>query len=247
MVWRWLPYAAPLLLVQLAVGCSPGDSDESGKGNSSAGAAGPASAPAGDEPAALAEDQLLVVAFGDSLFAGYGLDRGQGLVPALERVLAAGGLNARVVNAAVSGDTTAAGLQRLDFGLDGLPRKPDLVIVGLGGNDMLRGLDPAETRTNLAAILARLDEREVPVILAGMLASPNMGGEYASAFNPIFPGLAREFDVPLYPFTLEGVIGRQELLLPDGIHPNEQGAEAIASAMAPMVARELRKASTGTP
>ena len=188
---------------------------------------------------AATEDRRLIVAFGDSLFAGYKLDQGAGFVPELERALAAQGIKAQVVNAAVSGDTSAAGLQRLDFALDGLARKPDLVIVGLGGNDMLRGLEPEATRANLEGILARLKERGIPAMLTGMLASPNMGADYAAAFNPIYPSLAKKFDVPLYPFTLEGVIGRRDLLLPDGIHPNEKGVEKIVSTMTPMVASKL--------
>ena len=240
MINRTLLYAALMLLVQLAVGCSPAEPDENGK------AVVPA---AGQEGAAIQEpqpglaqagDRLRVVAFGDSLFAGYGLDQGDGLVPGLQHMLAEQGIDAQVVNAAVSGDTTAAGLQRLDFALDGLPRKPDLVIVGLGGNDMLRGIDPAETRSNLEAILTRLKQREIPAMLSGMLASRNMGSDYAAAFDPIFPELAQQFGVKLYPFTLEGVIGQPQLLLRDGIHPNEDGVDVIAARIAPIVADELR-------
>jgi acyl-CoA thioesterase-1 len=233
---RWLLYGAPLLLVQLAVGCSPAET-----GRESAQAAAQAADGVTDvQQQAIDDSRPLVVAFGDSLFAGYNLDQGEGLVPELQRALAAKGIEAQVFNGAVSGDTSAAGLQRLDFVLDGLPRKPDLVIVGLGGNDMLRGLDPAETRKNLEAILTRLKEHEIPILLSGMLASRNMGPEYASEFDPIFPELAREFGATLYPFTLDGVIGNQQLLLPDGIHPNEEGVELIAGRMAPIVAAELR-------
>src|SRR3546814_4600086 len=110
----------------------------------------------------------------------------------------------------VSGDTSAAGLQRLAFTLDGLDRKPDLVIVGLGANDMLRGLSPRATRANLEAILTELKKRDIPTMLTGMVAAPNMGTDYAAAFNPIYPELAEEFGVPLYPFFLEGVIRSEE-------------------------------------
>lgn len=184
-------------------------------------------------------DERLVVAFGDSLFAGYGLEQDEGLVPALERALRADGVNARVVSAAVSGDTSAAGLQRLAFALDGLPRKPDLVVVGLGGNDMLRGLPPEQTRANLVAILDVLKERGIPAMLSGMRGSPNMGAEYIAAFDPIYTDLAAEYEVPLYPFTLDGVIGKRDLMLPDGIHPNPEGVAVMARGIAPVVAKAL--------
>lgn len=182
-----------------------------------------------------------MVAFGDSLFAGYGLEQDEGLVPALERALKGGGVNARVVSAAVSGDTSAAGRQRLAFALDGLPRKPDLVLVGLGGNDMLRGLPPEQTRENLVAILDTLNAREIPAMLAGMRAPPNMGADYIAAFDRIYPDLAAEYDVPLYPFTLDGVIGNRALMLPDGIHPNPQGMDVIVRGIAPMAEKALAR------
>jgi acyl-CoA thioesterase-1 len=187
-----------------------------------------------------AEDTRLVVAFGDSLFAGYGLAQDEGFAPALQRALEAQGLKAQVVNAGVSGETTAGGRERLAFTLDGLPRQPDLVIVGLGGNDMLRGLDPAQTRANLDAILTELKARGIATMLTGMLVSPNMGPDYAAAFNPIYPDLAKKFDLPLYPFFLRGVVGRRDLQLPDGIHPNAQGIQAVVQRIAPMVGREIK-------
>jgi acyl-CoA thioesterase-1 len=187
-----------------------------------------------------AEDTRLVVAFGDSLFAGYGLAQDEGFAPALQRALEAQGLKAQVVNAGVSGETTAGGRERLAFTLDGLPRQPDLVIVGLGGNDMLRGLDPAQTRANLDAILAELKARGIATMLTGMLVSPNMGPDYAAAFNPIYPDLAKKFGLPLYPFFLQGVVGRRDLQLPDGIHPNAQGIKAVVQRIAPLVGRELK-------
>lgn len=208
---------AALPLAAFAAACSPAAPDAETPPNA-------VTAPRADDaaiaaPQALAPDARLVVAFGDSLFAGYGLDRGEGFAPALERRLAAGGLKASVFNAAVSGDTTQGARQRLAFTLDGLPRKPDLVIVGLGGNDMLRGLGPEQTRANLEAILTELRTRGIPAMLTGMLAAPNLGTEYAAAFNPIYPELAARFDVPLYPFFLDGVLGQRGLMLPDGIHP----------------------------
>jgi acyl-CoA thioesterase-1 len=187
-----------------------------------------------------AKDARLVVAFGDSLFAGYGLSQDEGFAPTLQRALEGQGLKAQVVNAGVSGETTAGGRERLAFTLDGLPRKPDLVIVGLGGNDMLRGLDPAQTRANLDAILTELKARGIATMLTGMLVSPNMGPDYAAAFNPIYPDLAKKFGLPLYPFFLQGVVGRRDLQLPDGIHPNAQGIKAVVQRIAPMVGRELK-------
>jgi acyl-CoA thioesterase-1 len=183
----------------------------------------------------------VVVAFGDSLFAGYGLEPSQGFAPALERALATRGVQARVVNAGVSGDTTAAGLARLGFTLDGLPRKPDLVIVGLGANDMLRGLSPAQTRANLEAILAELKRRGIPAALTTMMAAPNLGEDYARAFNPIYADLARSTGARLYPFFLDGVAGQPEKLLPDGMHPNARGIEEIATRLSPDVAGDLPK------
>jgi acyl-CoA thioesterase-1 len=228
-----------LLLAALAAACSPAAPD--GETPPNAANAAVADDAAGAAPQALAPDARLVVALGDSLFAGYGLERGQGFAPALERRLAAGGVKASVFNAAVSGDTTQGARQRLTFTLDGLPRKPDLVIVGVGGNDMLRGLGPEQTRANLEAILTELRTRDIPAMLTGMLAAPNLGAEYAAAFNPIYPQLAARFDVPLYPFFLEGVIGQRGLMLPDGIHPNNEGVDAIAARVAPLVSRALPK------
>ena len=196
-------------------------------------AVAPAAVPA---PAA---DTKLVVAFGDSLYAGYNLEPDQGFAPALERALTAKGIKATVFNAGVSGDTSAAGLQRLAFTLDGLPRKPDLVIVGLGGNDMLRGLSPEATRSNLDAILAELKTRGIRTVLTGMIAAPNLGPDYAAAFNPIYPELARKYGATLYPFFLDGVVGTRTLLLPDGIHPNDRGIQIIVERVAPLIAAPL--------
>ena len=181
----------------------------------------------------------MIVAFGDSLFAGYGLAQNEGLAPALDRALAGAGVSAEVVNAGVSGDTSAAGLQRLAFTLDGQTRKPDLVIVGLGGNDMLRGISPEQTRQNLDSILAELKRRDIPAMLSGMVAAPNMGPDYAGEFNAIYRDLADEYGVPLYPFTLEGVVGNKDLMLGDDIHPNARGVGVIADRLAPKIARIL--------
>ncbi|MEZ5654862.1 MAG: arylesterase [Sphingobium sp.] len=194
---------------------------------------------AAEPRAAAVENAPLVVAFGDSLFAGYRLSRGEGFAPTLERKLAELGQPARIFDASVSGDTSAAGLQRLTYVLDGLPEKPDLVIVGLGSNDMLRGLKPDDTRKNLTAILDELDRRDIDVVLAGAVSAPNMGRDYADAFNPIYPDLAERYGFPLYPFILDGVIGNEKLLLPDGMHPNAKGVERMVSGIGPVVAKAL--------
>ncbi|MEO0032989.1 MAG: hypothetical protein RIS94_2747 [Pseudomonadota bacterium] len=184
----------------------------------------------------------VILAFGDSLYAGYRLNPGEGYPPRLEAALNAAGTPARVVNAGVSGDTTAAARQRLAFTLDGQPQKPALVLVGLGGNDMLRGISPAETRENLDAILAELQKRGIPAMLTGMLAAPNLGADYAKQFNPIWPQLAKKYHVPLVPFFLQPVIGKDALLLDDHIHPNAAGVDRIVAATEGPVAQALRDA-----
>lgn len=231
-------YGALALLVQLASACSPSAPQHREAQNETNRVAASATAAPSTAPAA---DQKLIVAFGDSLFAGYGLAQGQGFAPALERALVAQGIKARVVNAGVSGDTSGAARERLAFTLDGLSRKPDLMIVGLGGNDLLRGLDPGSTRANLDAILKELKRRDIPVMLTGMVAAPNMGPDYAKAFNPIYPELARRYDAPLYPFILDGVIGHRDLLLPDGMHPNPAGVGVMIGHVAPIVAAQIRR------
>jgi len=225
-------FAALLPMVLLAGGCSDSGSPANMATQSqNDSAAASVSAPAADEK--------LVVAFGDSLYAGYQLEQNQGFAPVLEQALKAKGIAARVQNAGVSGDTTAAGLQRLAFTLDGQPRKPDLVIVGLGGNDMLRGLSPDETRANLDAILTELDKRGIETVMTGMLASPNMGPDYARDFNAVFPALAKKHKALLYPFFLDGVVGHRELILADGIHPNDKGVKIIVGHVAPVIAKAL--------
>lgn len=222
-----------MLLLQPLVACSSDPAPQNSMTNVANGVT-PTPAPA---PSA---DTKLVVAFGDSLFAGYNLELTEGFASTLERVLNAKGIKAQVVNAGVSGDTTAAGRERLAFTLDGLARKPDLMVVSLGGNDMLRGLSPAETRSNLDAILAELKTRDIPVVLTGMLAAPNLGPDYAAAFNPIYPNLAKEYGALLYPFLLDGVLGHRALQLPDGIHPNPKGVDVMVAGVAPLVERALK-------
>ena len=178
-------------------------------------------------------EEKTVLAFGDSLFSGYGLSQEDGFVPQLA-VAVEGAL---VINAGVPGDSTAGGLARLDWSLfDG----PDLVLLELGANDALRGLDPAQTKANLAAMLEILNERKIPTILIGMRASPSMGQEYARAFDAIYPALAKQFEVPLYPFLLEGVAANSQLNQADGIHPNAAGVRKIVEQLAPLVIKTLK-------
>ena len=194
------------------------------------------------QPAEVARPQgeeRVILAFGDSLYAGYGLDKGQGLPAQLQDRLRAAGINATVVDAGVSGDTTAAGLQRLAFTLDGMKRAPDLVILGLGGNDALRQLSADETRANMSAMMDELKRRGIPVLLTGMRAPPNLGPDYAKAFEPIWPELAARYGAGLYPFILEGVITDPSLMQGDGIHPTAAGVEKMADAIAPLAARAL--------
>ena len=173
-----------------------------------------------------------IVALGDSLSAGYLLAAKDAFPAVLERALRAKGRKVEVNNAGVSGDTASGGLERLDWAVgDGA----DLVIVELGANDMLRGTDPAITKAALAKIITGLQARKAKVLLAGMVAAPGMGRDYETRFNAIYPQLAQEFSVPLYPFFLEGVAGDRTLLLSDGMHPNPQGVETIVRNILPAV------------
>lgn len=181
---------------------------------------------------AAAQDPIKIVAFGDSLTAGYQLAPGDGFADVLQARLADEGYDIEVVDAGVSGDTTSGGLARLDWSV---PDDADAVILELGGNDALRGIDPATTKANLDQMLTRLSERDLPVLLAGMLAPPNMGPEYEAAFNPIFAELAREHDAIYYPFFLEGVAGNPQYGLGDGIHPNADGVTVIVDTILPKV------------
>jgi acyl-CoA thioesterase-1 len=187
---------------------------------------------------ALARDRLLW-AFGDSLSAGYGLPPGQGFAPQLQAALRRSGVMAVVRNGGVSGDTAAQGRARLKWGLRGLRATPDLVIVELGANDMLRGLPPAQVESNLATIIAELQRRRIPVLLAGMRAAPNLGPDYRRRFEGIYPRLARRFNVPLYPFFVDGVAGDRRLIQADGLHPNAAGVTIIVRRILPVVRRAL--------
>ncbi len=188
-------------------------------------------------PALAQGKRVRIAAFGDSLSAGYGLPQRAAFYTVLQRELKAKGLDVVVENAAVSGDTASAGQARLDWSIqDGT----DLVIVELGANDALRGIDPAVTERALDDIVTRLKARGMAVVLAGMLAPPNNGADYARAFNGIYPRLAQKHGVPLYPFFLDGVAGVQRLNLPDGIHPTAEGVEEIVRRILPTVEAAVR-------
>ncbi|MEM6490427.1 MAG: arylesterase [Pseudomonadota bacterium] len=178
-----------------------------------------------------------VLAFGDSLVAGYGLGPTEAFVPRFEEQLRALGVDANVIDAGVSGDTTAGGAARIDWAL---ADEPDVALVELGGNDGLRGIDPRSTYANLDAILAALAEANVPTLFAGMLAPPNLGVDYETEFNAVFPALAEKHDVVFYPFFLDGVAGDPEFNQPDMIHPNADGVDVIVDRLAPLMAELIQ-------
>jgi acyl-CoA thioesterase-1 len=180
---------------------------------------------------------------GDSITAGYGLPRGQGLPARLEAALRERGREVRVIDAGVSGDTTAGGRARLDWAL---ADRPDAVIVALGGNDGLRGIEPRASAANLTAILDALKQRNLPVMLAGMLAPPNLGAEYGREFAGTFTALAQQRpEVVFYPFLLDGVAAQPAMNQPDRIHPNEAGVAELVRRMLPAVESLLARVPTG--
>ncbi len=187
--------------------------------------------------AAAAADPVRIVAFGDSLMAGYGLGPGDAFPEKLEAALRAKGHDVVIANAGVSGDTSSGGLARLDWSV---PDDTDLVILELGANDMLRGIGPQITEQNLEAMVERLGGRDVAVLLAGMVAAPNLGVDYAAAFNPIYERLAAKHGLVLYPFFLDGVAQDAALKLADGMHPNAAGVERMVEAMLPTVEKALQ-------
>lgn len=182
------------------------------------------------EPAPVSGPERRVLAFGDSLFAGYGVDKADAYPAQLEAALRAGGINVAVTNAGVSGDTSAAGRQRLAFTLDAQDVPPGLVILELGGNDLLRGISPDETRANFEAMLVELRNREIPVLLMGMRSPPNYGPEFQREFNGLYPALAAEYGVPLVPFWLETIYRDASLFQNDRIHPTEDGIGRLVEA-----------------
>ncbi|MEM8552353.1 MAG: arylesterase [Pseudomonadota bacterium] len=179
-------------------------------------------------------DTITIVALGDSLTAGFQLPPGAGFPAQLQGALNREGEDVMIIDAGVSGDTTSGGLSRLDWSVG---PDTDAVIVALGGNDALRGLDPATTRANLSEILDRLDARGIPVLLAGMLAPVNLGEDYGNAFAAVFQDLAKR-DIVFYPFFLEGVAANPDLNMSDGIHPTEEGVAVMVENILPKV-REL--------
>jgi acyl-CoA thioesterase-1 len=187
--------------------------------------------------ASIAAEPLRILALGDSLTAGYGLATEDGFPSQLQRKLNAMGYSARVLNGGVSGDTSAGGLARLDWALsDG----PSHAIIELGANDGLRGLDPAAMRANLDAIIRRLKGAGIAILFTGMRAPPNLGRSYETAFNKVFPELAKKHKLDFYPFFLAGVVARPTLNLADGIHPNREGIAIIVDRIVPYVVRLLK-------
>jgi acyl-CoA thioesterase-1 len=183
-------------------------------------------------PGITAAEPLRIVALGDSLMAGYGLAEKDGFPAKLQAVLRAKGHDVEVINAGVSGDTASGGLARLDWSV---PKDAAAVILELGANDALRAVNPAETRKALDEALRRLRERKLEVLLAGMLAPPNLGAEYSDAFDRIYPELAQKHSVLLYPFFLDGVAAVEKLNQRDGIHPTAAGVDVIVERILPSV------------
>ncbi|HET9629426.1 MAG TPA: arylesterase [Novosphingobium sp.] len=199
------------------------------------------SAPSADAQPVMGPERR-ILAVGDSLLAGYGLASVNEAYPArLEAALRARGINAKVTNAGVSGDTSAAGAERFGFVLKSQPAKPDLVIVEFGGNDILRAVPPEQTRANLDRMLGEAAAARVPVLLIGMLAPPNLGPDYKAKFEPIYPELARKHGARLVPFFLAPVIGKPDLVQADHIHPTAQGVGEIVAATLGDVAKALPK------
>lgn len=185
---------------------------------------------------AVSDRPLAVVGFGDSLMSGFQLPIQDSFTAQLEKALKDKGVNVTITNAGVAGETTTDGVSRLDWSV---PEGTDLVILEFGANDALRGIDPAISEKNLSDILEKLKERNVQVILAGMLAPPNMGNDYAQKFNAIFPRLAEKYGVPLYPFFLDGVATVKSLQLADGEHPNTEGVAKMVEGFLPLMEKTI--------
>ena len=182
--------------------------------------------------------ELKLLAFGDSLIAGYGLPKKDGFSDQLEATLNHAGIRLKVINAGVSGDTSAGGLSRIDWALGA---NPDAILLELGANDSLRGIDPAITKMNLQKILTKLQKIGTPILFAGMIAPPNMGKEYGLEFEKVYLELAEANEVIFYRFFLEGVAGVPELNQEDGIHPNKEGVLKIVKKIAPFVIELLKR------
>ena len=191
-------------------------------------------------PSAWATDKpIRILAFGDSLTAGYGLDNpADAFPPQLEKALRAKGHNVSLIQAGLSGDTTSGGRSRLEWSL---AEKPDAVIVELGGNDALRAIDPKITADNLQWIVKRLQRDNIPVLVAGMMAPPNLGRDFGGRYNGIYSQLAKDTGVPLYPFFLEGAIAVPGMMQNDSIHPNPKGVQVIVKAILPSVEKLIEQ------
>jgi acyl-CoA thioesterase-1 len=185
-------------------------------------------------------NEMVIVALGDSLVAGYGLPQDQSFPAQLEATLRARGQSVRVVNAGVSGDTVRAALQRMDWAI---PDDADAVIVELGANDALQGLPPDATKADLAKIIEKIQAKGLPVLLAGMEAPRNLGKDYVEAFGRMYPDLAARYDVILYPFFLDGVALNEALMQKDGLHPNGKGVAVLVEKIMPSVQALLAKAN----
>lgn len=242
MTWRKFPTLALTLLIPIVSACGPQVSDEAPVRQ-----AVPARTTAAPAPPRAAVDNArpapemgepLVIFLGDSLTAGLGLAENQAYPALLDRKLDEAGNPIRVLNAGVSGDTTAGGLSRLDWLLS---QKPDVLVVGLGANDGLRALPVEETEKNLREIVRRAKAAGARVLLLGMQIPPNYGPEYATAFADMYPRIAEDLDVPLVPFLLDKVGGVRELNLQDGIHPNVQGQEILAENVLPYLEELVEK------
>ncbi|MGN6584031.1 MAG: arylesterase [Rhizobiaceae bacterium] len=178
-----------------------------------------------------------IVGFGDSLMAGYQLGPGQSFTDQLQAALRKDGFDATVANAGVSGDTTSDGLARLAWSV---PDGTDMVLLELGANDMLRGIKPTITKKNLDEMIRKLQARKIGIVLMGMLAAPNLGSVYTSAFNAIYPDLARQYGLPFYPFFLNGVAGDPDLQLSDGMHPTAKGVAVMVKGALPVIEKAIR-------
>ena len=190
-----------------------------------------------------AKRKLKLVAFGDSLTAGYNLPESAAFPAQLEKALRAKGFDVEIINAGVSGDTTTSAMGRLDWSI---PDGTDGVIMELGANDALRGVDPGLTENNFRIMLQKLQDRGIPVLLAGMLAPRNMGENYVKLFDGMYRPLAAQFNATYYPFFLQGIAGDPKLNLPDGIHPNAEGVAVIVKNILPTVEDFIRQIQTGS-
>lgn len=207
------------------------------------GEAAPAAESMFEEPLPVIGPERVILGFGDSLMAGYGVEEHQGYPEVLERALRGRGINARVIDAGVSGDTTAAGLQRIGFVLDNADAEIDLAIVELGGNDLLRGIAPEQSRENLEGILDELAARDIPILLLGMRAPPNLGAQFQAQFDGMYPELAAEYDAALVPFFMEPVFDQPQLIQGDRVHPTAEGLEEMVAASLDTVAAALPQTS----